>query len=124
MSDSQTLRVGIVYKGEKHTVCYIDTSGKTDFKIILDQLESDDKSEHKKVVALIKRVGDKGVPVNDEKSRSIQAFKGLFELKTTRARMPCFYWKRSIVITHMFFKKGRKNRQSEYQYAAQLQQKL
>ena len=57
-------------------------------------------------MSLIRRIGGHGVPRNTQKSIPVSSVDGLFELKTTRARMPYFYWKGKIVITHVFFEKG------------------
>ena len=79
-----------------------------------------DKQEHKKIMRLIYRIGDHGVPRNTQKSIPVSSVDGLFELKTTKARMPYFYWEGKIVITHVFLKKGNINPQSEFTQAKKL----
>ena len=119
MEDPQPLETDTIHVGEEAAISYI-VNGRKNFKSVLKRLKSKDKREHKKIMSLILRIGDHGVPCNTQKSIPVSSVDGLFELKTTKTRMPYFYWKGKIVITHVFLKKGGMNPQSEFTHAKKL----
>ena len=119
MEDPQPLETDTIYVGEKASISYI-VNGRKNFKSVLKRLKSKDKREHTKIMSLIRSIGGHGVPRNPQKSIPVSSVDGLFELKTTRARMPYFYWKGKIVITHVFLKKGKTTPQSEFIHAKEL----
>ena len=84
---------------------------------VLTDLRND--KDAKRAFALIQHVADNGPPTNEQLCRSIATFRGLFELKAGRIRIPFYYRPNlQIVLTHVFFK-GKRD-QAEYRYADQL----
>ena len=111
-----------IYRGMKFRMFFI-LNTKADVYPELDKLEQSDENEAKKAFALIQRVGDYGPPRNIEKCR-LTSFSKIFELKTTRVRIPFFYHPHGIVLTHLFFKGTPKEQNRELKYADDLRRKF
>jgi phage-related protein len=72
---------------------------------ILDYIDSLQKAEQRKLIALLERVTNHGPPRNEEKSKPLR--EDLFEFKSFQDRVIWFYdGKGRIVMTHAFQKKG------------------
>jgi phage-related protein len=80
----------------------------------LARLGRDDEAERDKILALIGRIAESGVPRNEQKCRVFREL-DVFELKTTGGvRVFAFYDKgRVIVCSHGFLKKSQKTPKNE-----------
>ena len=75
----------------------------------LAQLNTNNAREFAKLMALLNRVTHKGPPHNEEKCRLLED--GIFEFKTTKARLLWFYDDRRrkvIICTNGYIKKSQK----------------
>ncbi len=77
-------------------------------------------ADKKKVVALLKRTGDHGLPVNEEKFKKLQGY-DLWEFKSYQVRLMCFLYGDDIVIlTHGFRKQRNKTPRTEIERALRI----
>ena len=78
------------------------------------------QAEQKKIIALLKRAADHGLPKNEEKFKKLQD--DLFEFKADQVRLICFFDKgKLIILTHGFLKKSQKTPKTEVEKAKRLQ---
>lgn len=102
----------------KNTVLYVLTGSKCWAREYIDSLEDKDKI---KLLALLKRISDHGLPRNEEKFKLLDD--GIFEIKSYQDRLLCFYdrnKRNSLVITHGVKKKSQKLPKREIERAKDL----
>lgn len=86
----------------------------------LTKLEGDLHRDQQKLLALLDRVSEYGIPKNTEKSRPIKSSDGLFEFREGRIRVLWFYGEhREIVCSHMFLKRTQATPATEIERAEQ-----
>ncbi|HEC98661.1 MAG TPA: type II toxin-antitoxin system RelE/ParE family toxin [Nitrospirae bacterium] len=108
---------GQIYKGRKHAIHGLVVNGKCRIIDFIEGLEEPDK---KKVIALLKRTADLGLPKNTEKFKSLKG-SGLYEFKSYQVRILCFFDREKVIIlTHGFIKKRDKTPKREITKAEKL----
>jgi len=106
----------ILYRGHQFELYEIVDNGR---KLVSDFIETLAESDQKKMLALLKRSADHGLPQNIEKFRHIRD--GLYEFKTFGVRLFCFLQKgRIIILTHGALKKRQKGDADTYEKAFRL----
>ncbi len=112
------------YSGRKADIyVYVNPRGDA---LVSDFIEGLAPSEQKKIVRLIKYLGDRGEIQNVEKFRLEE--KPIYALKSYQIRIPCFCLpqqvKRTLVLTHGFIKKSPKMPTSELEKAKNIQREI
>lgn len=98
-----------IYKGNAFT---IQDTVKNGVFVVSDFLQSLPQSELNKTSALLKRIADIGPPTNEEKFRN--EGNGIYAIKTTEARIYCFFsGKQLITLTHGFMKHGKGGKKAQ-----------
>jgi len=106
----------ILYRGHQFELYEIVDNGR---KLVSDFIETLAESDQKKMLALLKRSADHGLPQNIEKFRHIRD--GLYEFKTFGVRLFCFLHKgKMIILTHGIIKKRQKGDADAYEKAFRL----
>ena len=73
-----------------------------------------------KLARLWTDIADDGPPSNDQKFKKLDGTSGLYEIKTSKLRVLCFWDEGSLIIcTHGFVKKSQKTPKSEIKKAEQ-----
>ncbi|MFY9268250.1 MAG: type II toxin-antitoxin system RelE/ParE family toxin [Candidatus Manganitrophaceae bacterium] len=105
-----------IYKGPAFALYGIVQSTECLVQEFIDTLP---QAEQKKIIALLKRTADHGLPKNEEKFKKL--WDDLFEFKTGQVRIICFFDKgRLIILTHGFLKKSQKTPRTEVEKARRL----
>lgn len=113
MTKAETL-----YRGRIFTIAAISQSGKCPARTFIAGLEA---SAQKKVLALLERTANHGLPGNDQRFKRLQNC-DLYEFKSHRVRLLCFFEGRELIIlTHGFEKKQDKTPHGEIERAERLQ---
>jgi len=112
------------YSGRKADIyVYVNPRGDA---LVSDFIEGLAPSEQKKIVQLIRYLGDHGEIQNAEKFRLEE--KPIYALKSYQIRIPCFYLpqqaKRTLVLTHGFIKKSPKMPKSELEKAKNIHREI
>ena len=103
--------------GNKYDIYAVAKNQECLVQEFIDELQEADR---KKIVALLKRAADHGLPINSEKFRGIRNT-DLWEFKSYQVRILCaFERERIIILTHGFIKKSRKTPKSEIVRAERL----
>ncbi len=104
-----------IRKGAKVTILAIATSAKGGGKDPCDTLKFCQKikdtqpAELSKLVRLWDDIARDGPPSNDQKFKDLPGTNGLYEIKTTKLRVLCFWDEGSLIIcTHGFIKTSNK----------------
>jgi len=110
----------LLYAGRKFSIYAITRGGKCLVREFIEKLPGSDR---KKVVALLKRAGEHGPPVNEEKFKHLRD--RIFEFKAHRVRILCAFDKGQIIIlTHGFIKQKGKTPKTEIERAIRLIEQL
>ncbi len=97
--------IELLCNGRKHAIHGLVVNGKCLTKDFVEGLE---ESDRKKVIALLKRAADFGLPKNTEKFKSLKN-SGIYEFKSYQVRILCFFDREKVIIlTHGFIKKRNK----------------
>lgn len=106
----------ILYRGHQFELYELVDNGR---KLVSDFIETLAESDQKKMLALLKRSADHGLPQNIEKFRHIRD--GLYEFKTFGVRLFCFLHKgKMIILTHGALKQKQKGDPEQYDKAFRL----
>lgn len=113
----------IIKRGKYFDVYAINHANRCPVQEFIDSLE---KKDQKKVVALLVRLADYGMLGNDQKFHKLEG-KGvdIWELKSFQVRIFCFFDKESLMIlTHGFVKKARETPTAEIDKAIRLRKEF
>ena len=106
----------IIYRGRCFAIAGITANGNCLAKEFIEGLAETDK---KKVVTLLRRTADNGVPKNEEKFKHVKD--KIFEFKSYQVRILCFFDEgKLIILTHGFTKKRDKTPSAEIERAHKL----
>jgi phage-related protein len=112
------MEAAIITKGKAFDIWAITHGDKCPVQEFIDGLE---KQDQKKVIALLKRLADHGMPANEQKFRKLKGL-DIWELKSFQARIFCFFDIGKIVIlTHGFSKKSNETPTEEITKAVRFQ---
>ncbi len=110
------IEIKVILEGKKYNISAIVENGRCYFKNFFEGLI---ESEKKKLVALLKRTADEGVPHNNEKFRKLE--NDLWEFKSYQSRVMCtFYEEKIILLMNCFIKKSQKTPRNELERARRL----
>lgn len=105
-----------LYEGPAFMICAIIQNQKCYTLSFLDSLAVNDQ---KKIVKLLQKTANDGPPKNEEKFKHLQD--KLYEFKSGKVRLICFFDKNKVIITtHGFFKNSQKTPRSEIEKAEKL----
>jgi hypothetical protein len=111
-----TLRKGIKFQVD----ALVLNDGICPSMLFLEKLKMDEPSSHRSLLNIINLHADYGPILNEQKSRDIHGFPGIFEFKTKKgARLLYFYLPDKITVIVDGFKKGEPAK-NEYQKAFNL----
>jgi phage-related protein len=83
-------------------------------------MEGLERSDQKKIIALLQRAADFGPPINEEKFKKLCS-EGIYEFKSYQVRILCAFEKgKVIILTHGFMKKSKKTPSNEIERAIRL----
>lgn len=86
----------------------------------LNELNRNHKAEVSKLARLFDYIAQNGPPRNIEKFRKLHSAEEIYEIKTTKVRILCFFDGEKIIIcTHGFIKKSQKTPKNELHKAIQ-----
>jgi len=106
----------IIYRGRCFAISGITVKGKCLAQEFIEDLEEPDE---KKLVALLRRTADNGLPRNKEKFKHLKD--KICEFKSYQVRILCFLDENKLIIlTHGFIKKQDKTPRSEIERAQKL----
>ena len=84
-----------------------------------NEIKHSDEAELSKLVRLWDDIAESGPPSNDEKFKDLTGTGGLYEMKTTKLRVLCFWDHGSLIVcTHGFVKKSRTTPKQRCQWAS------
>lgn len=97
----QTEHLKLLVSGDKHTIYGLLHHGRCEAEEFLADLSA---TEQNKLVPLLHRTAEHGLPSNEQKFKHIGD--GIYEFKGFQARLFCFFDKgRLIILTHGCIKK-------------------
>jgi len=107
----------LILKGTKANICsYIDNRGIDKVEVFIDSL---DKNDQKKIIALLEVFSEMGIIRNKEKFNSLGD--KLFEFKAASLRIICFFLPntdfKTTILLNGFIKKSNKTPKSEIEIA-------
>lgn len=121
------LKTKLIRAGSRLTIRALATPGPPGKKDPCETLsfckfiQKTDPPELSKLTRLWTDMADKGVPKNDTKFKSLSGTGGLYEIKTTRIRILCFWDQGSLIVcTHAFVKTTAKTPKAEIEKASKL----
>ena len=105
-----------LYSGQEYTISALIINGHC---LVQEFLSGLDKQSEVQILSLLKRTGDNGPPINEEKFKHLEG--KIYELKTrTGVRVLSFFGEgKSLILTHGFFKPSKKKLQIEIGKAAE-----
>ncbi len=107
----------IIYKGRQYDI-YAVTHG--DRSRVVEFIDNLQKKDQEKVVALLRKSADHGLPANPERFHKLKGV-DISEFKSFQVRLLCFRDKdRLIILTHGFIKKGNSTPKSEIERAVNM----
>lgn len=110
------MEVAEIYSGRKFVIYAITLHNRCPVEEFINALS---ETEQKKVVKLLQFSADYGLPVNEEKFKKLE--KDIWEFKSNKARILCFFEKEKIIITtHGFLKKTGKTPRGEIKKAKKI----
>lgn len=108
----------IIYRGKQYDIYSVTDGGRSYATDFIKDLQQNDQ---KKVVALLQRAADHGLPRNEERFHKLKGC-DIYEFKSFQVRLLCFRDKtRLIILTHGFLKKGNSTPKNEIERAVKLQ---
>lgn len=110
------MKTRLIYDGDIFRIeaCVTD-SGHT---LAEEWLETLSANLQKKFAALFVRLGDHGKIWNEQKFKHLEGTNQIFEFKVDSGRILCFFfYGKRVILTHGFFKKGKKTPKKEIERA-------
>jgi len=94
------LQLRTLFNGTEYEICDVFIQSRSLVEEFIDALST---PEQKKIVALLERTANEGLPLNREKFKKLED--GIFEFKSFQVRILCTILGKKIILTHGVLKK-------------------